>query len=207
MSQFFQIHPEDPQHRLIHRTVEIVQRGGLIVYPTDSFYALGCHIGDKSAVDRMRRIRGVPNDHNFTLVCRDLSEISTYARVDNMVYRLLKAYTPGPYTFILKATKELPKRLQDPKRRTIGIRVPADTIAQAILAELNEPLMSSTVLLPGSDLPLADPYDIRDLLNNKVDLVIDGGHHSHEPTWVIDLTQDEPEILRTGAGNAPHFQT
>jgi len=204
MSQYFQIHPENPQQRLIHQAVELVRNGAVIVYPTDSAYALGCHIGDKKALDRIRRIRQVDDKHNFTLVCRDLSEIATYARVDNIAYRLLNAHTPGPYTFILKATREVPRRLLHPKRRTIGLRVPDNAIVRMLLAELNEPLMSSTLILPNEDMPMTEAYDIRESLEHQVDLVIDGGHCGLDPTTVVDMTGDVPVILRNGMG-APDF--
>ncbi|MEN8176545.1 MAG: L-threonylcarbamoyladenylate synthase, partial [Pseudomonadota bacterium] len=176
MAQFFQIHPDNPQSRLIRHAVDIIRDGGLVAYPTDSAYALGCHIGDKKAQDRIRHIRRLDDKHNFTLVCRDLSEISTYAKVDNTHYRLLKSLTPGPYTFIFVATRQVPRRLQNEKRKTIGIRVPDNRIALDLLETLGEPLMSSTLLLPGDDVPLTDPYDIRETLEHAVDLVIDGGY-------------------------------
>jgi len=201
MSQFLQIHPDNPQPRLIHRVVEILRNGGVIVYPTDSGYALGCHIGDKSAMERIRRIRQLDDRHNFTLVCRDLSEIATYAKVDNSAYRLIKRLTPGPFTFVLMATREVPRRLQHPKRKTIGLRVPDNHIASAILEQLDEPIMSTTLILPGQELPETDPYDIRETLEHHVDLVIDGGYCGIEPTTVVDLVTGEPEILRYGLGN------
>ncbi len=200
MSQFFSIHPDNPQPRLIRNTVEILNNGGLIVYPTDSCYALGCLIGNKAAMERIRRIRKVDAKHHFTLVCRDLSEISTYARVDNVAYRILKARTPGPYTFLLKATHEVPRRLQTPKRNTIGLRVPDHTVTQAILAELSQPLMSSTLLLPGSELPMTEPTEMRKRLEHDVDLVIDGGFCGIEPTTVIDMVDGTPQVLRQGKG-------
>jgi len=200
MSQFFQIHPDNPQQRLIDKAVEIIDGGGVIVYPTDSGYALGCHLGDKAAMERIRSIRQVDAKHNFTLVCRDLSEIALYANVENNVYRLIKNYTPGPYTFILKATKEVPRRLQNPKRKTIGLRVPDNRIAQALLETLGNPLMSSTLILPGDDMPLTDPYDIRDTLEHSLDLVIDGGYCGFEPTTVVEFTDDEPVVVRQGLG-------
>ena len=200
MSKFFQIHVENPQQRLIDQAVDIIKAGGVIVYPTDSGYALGCHIGDKAAMERIRAIRQVDAKHNFTLVCRDLSEIATYARVENSAYRLIKNHTPGPYTFILKATKEVPKRLQNPKRKTIGLRVPDNLIAQTLLERLGEPLMSSTLILPGDDMPLTDPYDIRDTLEHALDLIIDGGYCGFEPTTVVDLTEDTPVVARQGLG-------
>jgi len=207
MSQFFQIHPDNPQLRLIHQAVKVLRDGGVIVYPTDSAYALGCHIGDKKALDRIRSIRQVDNKHNFTLVCRDLSEISTYAKLmNNSLYRTLNAHTPGAYTFILKATSEVPRRLMHPKRRTIGIRVPSNPIAHMLLEEHREPIMSSTLILPGEDIPLTDPYDIRDLLEHQVDLVIDGGYCGLEATTVVDMTDEVPVIIRRGAGDPSHFE-
>lgn len=205
MSQFFRIHPENPQQRLIDKAVEIINHGGVIVYPTDSGYALGCHIGDKSAMERIRTIRQVDAKHNFTLVCRDLSEIALYARVENNAYRLIKGHTPGPYTFILKATKEVPRRLQNPKRKTIGLRVPDNLIAQALLERLGEPLMSSTLIMPGEEMPLTDPYDIRDTLDHALDLIIDGGYCGFEPTTVVDLTDDEAVVVRQGLGDTETF--
>lgn len=200
MSQFFHIHPENPQQRLVRQAVGIVRDGGVIVYPTDSCYAIGCRIGNKAAQDRIHRIRRTDRSHNFTLVCRDLAEIATYARVDNRTYRFLKHYTPGPFTFILMATREVPRRLQNPKRRTIGIRVPEHRVAHALLVELDEPLMSSTLILPGDTLPLTDPVDIRARLQREVDLVIDGGNCGLEPTTVVDLSEGQPEIMRQGRG-------
>jgi len=206
MSQFFHIHPDNPQPRLITHAVEIIREGGVIVYPTDSGYALGCHLGDKQAVGRLRRIRELDERHHLTLVCSDLSQIATYARLDNSNYRLIKAHTPGPYTFILTATREVPRRLMHPKRKTIGLRIPDNRIAQALLRELGEPLMSTTLILPGEELPLTDPYEIRQLLEHEVDLVIDGGFCGFEPTTVVDLTGDTPRILRRGAGDPSPFE-
>ncbi|WP_116368694.1 L-threonylcarbamoyladenylate synthase [Parahaliea mediterranea] len=206
MSQFFQIHPESPQARLVRQAVDIIRGGGVVVYPTDSAYALGCHIGDKQALDRIRRIRKLDDGHNFTLVCRDLSEIATYARVDNTVYRLLKHATPGPYTFILRATSEVPRRLMHAKRKTVGLRVPDNAIAQAILADLDQPLMSVTLIMPGDDYPLIDPYDIRETLEHHVDLVIDGGYCGMEPTTVVDLADETPRVLRSGKGDPAPFE-
>lgn len=200
MAQFFSIHPENPQARLVHQATEIVRKGGVIVYPTDSAYAIACEIGNKDGVERIRRIRQVGKDHNFTLVCRDLSELATYARVDNSLFRLLKAHTPGPWTFILDATREVPRRLAHPKRRSIGLRVPDHPIAQALLAELDAPLMSSTLILPGEELPMTDPWDIRETLEHQVDLVIDGGFCGLEATTVVDLTGPEPALVRLGCG-------
>jgi tRNA threonylcarbamoyl adenosine modification protein (Sua5/YciO/YrdC/YwlC family) len=205
VSQFFQIHPENPQLRLIRHAVDIIRNGGVVVYPTDSAYALGCHIGDKNALDRIRRIRKLDDKHNFTLVCRDLSEIATYAKVNNTVYRLLRHTTPGPYTFILRATSEVPRRLLHPKRKTVGLRVPDNAIAAALLADLGEPLMSVTLIMSGDDLPLIDPYDIRETLEHDVDLVIDGGYCGMEPTTVVDLADDTPVVVRAGKGDIAPF--
>lgn len=205
MAQFFQIHAETPQARLIVQAADIIRRGGLVVYPTDSAYALGCHIGDKMALDRIRLIRQLDKHHNFTLMCRDLSEIATYARVNNQDFRLLKAHTPGPYTFILEGTSEVPRRLMHPKRKTIGLRVPENPIAQALLEELDEPLMTSTLQLPGDEYPLSDPYDIRALLEHQVELIIDGGYCGLEATTVVDLTGDTPELKRQGMGDFSAF--
>ncbi len=206
MSQFFTIHPENPQARLIRQAVDIIRAGGVVVYPTDSAYALGCHIGDKSALDRIRRIRRLDARHNFTLVCRDLSEIATYARVDNRIYRMLKSSTPGPYTFILRATSEVPRRLMHAKRKTVGLRVPDNAIALALLEDLDEPLMSVTLIMPGDEYPLIDPYDIRETLEHEVDLVIDGGYCGMEPTTVVDLADEVPLILRAGKGELAPFE-
>ena len=201
MAQYFQIHPVNPQPRLIKRAIEIVRDGGLIVYPTDSSYAIGCHIGDKNAMERIRRIRRVDDRHNFTLVCRDLSEVALYARLSNADYRLIRANTPGPYTFILPATREVPRRLQNPRRKTIGLRVPDHPIAQALAAELREPLLSSTLILPGETLPMNDPEQIRERLEHEVDLVIDGGAAALEPTTVVVLDDGIVDIARRGRGN------
>jgi tRNA threonylcarbamoyl adenosine modification protein (Sua5/YciO/YrdC/YwlC family) len=205
LAQLFTVHPDNPQPRLIRQAAEIVRAGGVIVYPTDSCCALGCRIGDKAAMERIRAIRGVDERHHLTLVCRDLAEIGLYARVDNAQFRLLKATTPGSYTFILHATKEVPKRLLHPSRRTIGLRVPDHTVAQALLAELGEPLLSSTLMLPGDELPLNDPEEIRDRLGRQVELVIDGGPCGIVPTTVVDLTGDAPVIAREGKGSAAPF--
>lgn len=205
MSQFFVLHPTHPEPRLIKRAVEIVRQGGLIAYPTDSCYALGCHIGDKSAMEWIRRIRGVDERHQFTLVCRDLSEIGTFAKVDNTQYRLLKANTPGAYTFILKATRELPRRLAHPKRATIGVRVPDHAVASALLAELGEPILSSTLVLPDADEPLNDAEAIRDALEHQLDVILNGGACGIEPTTIVDLSQDVPILVRRGKGDAAVF--
>ena len=207
MSQFFQVHPDNPQARLVRQAVDIIRDGGVIVYPTDSAYAIGCQLGNKAALDRIRRIRRLDPNHNFTLVCRDLSELATYARVDNTQYRLLRNNTPGPYTFILKATSEVPRRLMHAKRKTVGLRVPENPIAQALLADLGEPLMSVTLILPGDELPLIDPYEIRDALEHDVDLVIDGGYCGMEPTSVIDLADEVPLVLRVGKGDIAPFES
>jgi tRNA threonylcarbamoyl adenosine modification protein (Sua5/YciO/YrdC/YwlC family) len=201
MSQYFSIHPENPQQRLIFQVAEIIRQGGVVVYPTDSVYAIGCHIGDKQALDRIRAIRDIDKKHNFTLVCRDLSELASYARVDNSAFRLLKASTPGAFTFILSASSEVPKRLMHPKRKTIGIRVPDSPIAQALLAELGEPMMSVTLIMPNDDYPLADPYDIREIVGPLVDAIVDGGNCGLEPTTVVDMTGPNPEIKRQGMGD------
>jgi tRNA threonylcarbamoyl adenosine modification protein (Sua5/YciO/YrdC/YwlC family) len=206
MSQFFQIHPENPQARLIRQAVEVVRQGKVIVYPTDSGYALGCGIGEKNATDRIRMIRRLDDRHNFTLVCRDLSDIATFAKLDNTEYRLIKNTTPGAYTFILNATSEVPRRLLHPKRRQIGIRIPDNRITQALLAELGAPLMSSTLIMPGDEMPLTDPYDIRQALEHHVDLIIDGGFCGMEPTTVVSLAGSHgPEIIRAGAGDPAPF--
>lgn len=205
MSQFFQIHPDNPQPRLIRMATEILRGGGVIAYPTDSSYALGCALGDKPAMERIARIRRVDREHNFTLVCRDLSEIATYARLDNWQYRLLKAATPGPFTFILRATHEVPRRLWNPKRRTIGIRIPDNTIVRALLGALDQPILSSTLLLPGDPWPMNDPGHIREVLEHEVDLVIDGGPCPLEPTTVLDLAGDVPKLLRQGRGDAEPY--
>jgi len=201
MSQFLQIHAANPQRRLISRAVAVVRGGGVIVYPTDSCYALGCCLGDKAPLERIRRIRQVDQSHNFTLVCRDLSELATYARVDNSAFRLLKTLTPGPYTFVLQASREVPRRMQNPRRKTIGLRVPRHPITQALLESLGEPLMSSTLLLPGDELPLTDSQEILERLDSQVDLVIDGGYCGLEPTTVLDLTGETPNVLRHGRGD------
>ena len=206
MSQFFAIHPETPQARLIQQAVSIIQAGGVIVYPTDSAYALGCQLGDKKAMERIRWIRSLQENHNFTLVCRDLSELGTYAHVDNTTYRLLRHATPGPYTFVLEATREVPRRLIQPKRKTIGLRVPDHPIPQALLHALNEPLMSATLIMPGDDYPMTDPYDIRDSLEHEVDLVIDGGFCGLKATSVVDLTGATPVVLRAGVGDVSDFE-
>ncbi len=206
MSQFFTIHPQNPQGRLISQAVAIIRSGGVIVYPTDSCYALGCHIGDKAAQERIHRIRQTDKNHNFTLVCRDLSEIATYAKVENTAFRLMKQLTPGPYTFILQATHEVPRRLQNPKRKTIGLRVPDHPIVTALLEVLGEPITSATLILPGFDIPETEPEIIREHLEKHVDLIIDGGNCGVEPTTVIDLMTEPPQLLRPGKGPTELFE-
>jgi tRNA threonylcarbamoyl adenosine modification protein (Sua5/YciO/YrdC/YwlC family) len=207
MALLIQIHPQNPQLRLVRQAIAAMHDGAVIVYPTDSSYALGCMIGDKEAMERIRRLREADvKTHNFTLVCRDLSEISRYARVDNSQYRTLKAFTPGPYTFLLEATREVPKRLQNPKRRTIGIRVPDNAIVRMLLAELGEPIMSSTLLLPGEALTMTDPLEIKERLEHQVDLVIDGGTGGVEPSSVVDLSSGVPVVVRRGRGDDCAFE-
>jgi tRNA threonylcarbamoyl adenosine modification protein (Sua5/YciO/YrdC/YwlC family) len=206
MSQFFFVHPDNPQPRLIKQTVEIIKSGQVIVYPTDSGYSIGCQMDNKSALEQICRIRDLSKEHNFTLMCRDMSELSEYARVDNISFRLLKNNTPGPYTFIFKATKEVPKRLQNPKRKTIGIRVPDNPIALAILEELGEPLMSTTLILPGEDMAEFDPDAIRDRLEKQVGLIIHGGYIGEQPTSVLDLSEGEINVIRHGSGDVSVFE-
>lgn len=200
MAIFLDIHPKNPQVRLIKQAVNLIHKGGVIVYPTDSSYALGCHIGDKGALTRLRRIRQIDEKHNLTLVCRDLSEISTYAKIDNADYRMIKSLTPGPYTFILPGTSEVPRRLMHPKRRHIGLRIMDHPVVNDLLAELGQPLMSCTLIMPGEELPVTDAEDIREQLDKQVELIIDGGHCGIEPTTVIDLTGDVPVLKREGKG-------
>lgn len=207
MSQFFRIHPQNPQLRLIRQAAEILRQGGVIVYPTDSAYALGCHLGDKRAIERIRDIRRLDQDHHFALVCRDLSDLGIYAKVGNRAYRQIRAATPGAYTFILEASREVPRRLVDPKRKTIGLRVPDNEICRQLLSELGEPIMSATLILPEDEYPLTDPEEIRDLLEHRVDLVIDGGFCGLETTTVISLEDDYPNIIRAGMGDPTPFQT
>lgn len=206
MSLLLQIHPDNPQPRLISQAVEVIHSGGVIIYPTDSGYALGCHTGDKKAMDRIRHIRQLDDKHNFTLLCRDLSEIALYAKVSNSQYRLIKSLTPGPYTFIHKATKQVPRRLQHPKRKTIGIRVPDNPIALALLERLDEPLMSTTLMLPGDQMPMTDPYEMRQILGHQVDLIIDGGYCGIEPTTVVLMEDEIPVVVRQGLGDTRVFE-
>jgi len=201
MSQYFQVHPLNPQLRLVKQAAQIIHGGGIVALPTDSCYALVCHLDDKAAVERLRRIRGIDEKHHLTLLCRDLSEIGVYARVDNKQFRMLKAATPGPFTFILEATRCVPRRLSHPSRKTIGLRVPATPIVEMLLGELQQPLLGTTLILPGDDEPLTDPDEIRERLEKQVDLIVDGGACSFEPTTVVDLTGDEPELVRRGQGD------
>jgi tRNA threonylcarbamoyl adenosine modification protein (Sua5/YciO/YrdC/YwlC family) len=203
MAQFFEIHPENPQLRLIHRAVEIIRQGGVIVYPTDSSYALACQIGDKAALDKIRRIRQLDDKHNFTLVCKDLAQISNFTKIGNDAYRMIKALTPGPFTFILDATREVPRRLQHPKKKTVGIRIPQHPIALMLVAELEEPLFTTSLLLPGMSEPLTDPFDIRKRLEREIELVIDAGVIEYRETTIIEFSNNGPEIVRQGIGIAP----
>jgi tRNA threonylcarbamoyl adenosine modification protein (Sua5/YciO/YrdC/YwlC family) len=205
VAKLIEVHPRDPQPHRVQKIVERIRDGALIAYPTDSSYALGCRIGDKKPIERIHRIRRTDKNHNFTLVCADLSEISMYARVDNWAYRMIKSLTPGPYTFILPATRQLPKMLQNPKRRTIGIRVPDHPLVNAMLDELGEPIMSSTLLLPGDELPLTDPLDIEERIGHEVDIIIDAGPTGIEPTTVLDLSSGSVEVLRVGRGDTSQF--
>jgi tRNA threonylcarbamoyl adenosine modification protein (Sua5/YciO/YrdC/YwlC family) len=206
MSSFLQVHPSDPEDRNIKQIANVLLAGGVIVYPTDSTYALGCHIGDKGALDRIRRIRQLGDKHNFTLVCKDLSSLASYAQVHNSAYRILKAYTPGPYTFILKATPEVPRRLLHPKKKTIGLRVPDNAIAQAILEKMGEPIMSTSLILPDEDERLVDPYDMRLKIGKLVDLIVDGGVCGVEATTMVDLVDGIPQVIREGKGDAEPFR-
>ena len=201
MTQYFRIHPGNPQKRLISQAADILREGGVVVYPTDSCYAIGCRIGDKDALERIRRIRHLDEGHKLTLMCEDLSEIATYAKVNNPVFRLMKAYMPGPYTFLLLATRDVPKRLQHPKRKTIGVRVPDNPVTQAMLIEMHEPILSTSLILPGEDLPLTDPEEINNKLGKQVDLILDGGICGIESTTVVDLVGEQPVIVRQGKGN------
>jgi tRNA threonylcarbamoyl adenosine modification protein (Sua5/YciO/YrdC/YwlC family) len=203
MSQYFELHPLNPQLRLLRQAAEILRRGGLIAYPTDSCYALGCHIGDKDALERLRRVRGADRQHHFTLVCRDMAEISRYARLETWQFRLIKSATPGPFTFLLPASRETPRRLQHEQRRTIGVRIPDHAVPRLLCTELGEPIMSSTLLLPGDDLPLTEGAEIRARLEHQLDAVLDGGHCGLDPTTVVDLAGDGIEIVRQGRGVLP----
>jgi tRNA threonylcarbamoyl adenosine modification protein (Sua5/YciO/YrdC/YwlC family) len=205
LAQYFQIHPENPQARLIRQAAQIMRDGGVVIYPTDSSYALGCQLGQKAALERIRQIRRLGQDHNFTLVCRTLSEVSQYTKMDNAAHRLIKALSPGPYTFILRGTKEVPRRLLHPKRKTIGIRIPDHRIALDLAQELNEPIMSTTLILPGEDTPMTDPYEMRAVLGHAVDLIIDGGYCGMEPTTVVAFDEGPPALLRRGRGDASLF--
>ena len=200
MSQYFVVHPSHPQRRLLRRAAEILEAGGLVVYPTDTTYALGCHIGDKAALDRIRQVRRLDKQHHLTLACRDLSEVSVYARVDNANYRVLRRLTPGPFTFLLQASREVPRRLVHPKRRTIGLRIPGNAIATGLLDTLGQPMMTTTMRLPGHDTALTDTGEIRDALEKAIDLVIDGGNCGLVPTTVVDLTGEAPAVTRQGLG-------
>ena len=206
MSDFLQVHPSDPEDRNIKQIANVLLAGGVIVYPTDSTYALGCHIGDKGALDRIRRIRQLGDKHNFTLVCKDLSSLASYAQVHNSAYRILKAYTPGPYTFILKATPEVPRRLLHPKKKTIGLRVPDNAIAQAILEKMGEPIMSTSLILPDEDERLVDPYDMKLKIGKLVDLIVDGGVCGVQATTMVDLVDGIPVVIREGKGDSEPFR-
>ncbi|WP_119394186.1 L-threonylcarbamoyladenylate synthase [Salinibius halmophilus] len=206
MSRLVSIHPEDPQERLIKQVVEVLRAGGLIAYPTDSGYALGCCLGERKAVESMRTIRQLDKNHHFTLVCRDLSELAVFAKVDNAMFRVLKNNVPGAYTFILPATREVPRLVLHPKKREVGLRVPANNIAQAILAELGEPLASASLILPGETMPMLEPWEIKDTIGHQLDLVVDGGFCGMEATTVVDCTGEVPEIVRHGAGDPTPFE-
>ena len=206
MTQVFHMHPQNPQRRLVGQAASLLRSGALIVYPTDSCYALGCALGDKAGQERIRRIRGVPQSHFLSVVCRDLSELALYARVDNGAFRLIRAHTPGPFTFILKATRDVPRRLQDPKRRTVGLRVPSHPVAQALLESLGEPLLSATLKLPGDDRPLSDPDEVQQRTAKLVDLIVDSGGCGLEPTSVVDMTEGVPRVVRRGAGDTTAFE-
>lgn len=206
MSQFFAIHPDNPQARLLRKAVACIEEGGVIAYPTDSGYALGCQLGNKAALERMRQLRQLDKNHNMTLVCRDLSDLGVYARVSKPIFRLLKAFTPGSYTFILNASNEVPRLMLHPKRRTLGLRVPDNAITLALLECLDAPMMSTTLILPQANIPLGEPDAIKDLLGNQIDLIIDGGNCGYEPTTIVDLTGDIPVVLRVGKGDPVPFE-
>ncbi len=203
MAHFLEIHPENPQSRLVCQAVDIIRKGGVIVYPTDTNYALGCQIGDKQALDKIKRIRQLDDKHNFTLLCKDLAQVSTFTKVSNEAHRLIKSLTPGPFTFVIGATKDVPRRMLHAKRKTIGIRIPDNAIAMALVEELGEPLLSSTLILPNEDYALSDPYDIRDKLEYDVDLIIDAGIIESEPSTIIACAEGQVEIVRQGKGEAP----
>lgn len=205
MSQFFYVHPETPQSRLMKQAVQIIKQGGVVIYPTDSGYALGCQLGDKNALERILQIRQISGEHHFTIMCRDLSELSLYAKVENTAFRLIKNNTPGAYTFILRGTKEVPRRLLNEKKKTVGLRIPDHKIALALLAELGEPLMSSSLILPGREFAESDPEEMRDQLERQVDLILHGGVLAGHPTTVIDLSDDSPHVIREGAGDVRPF--
>jgi tRNA threonylcarbamoyl adenosine modification protein (Sua5/YciO/YrdC/YwlC family) len=207
MAKYYDVHPDNPQARLLRQVVDLVRGGGLIAYPTDSCFAFGCQLGNRVGLDRIREIRRLDDRHHFTLVCRDFAQLGQFVQVDNSVFRLVKACTPGSYTFILPATREVPRRLMHPRKRTVGVRVPKHTVAQALLAELGEPLLSSTMLLPGEDQPMTHGWDIKERLDHVLDAVIDAGDCGTEPTTVVDLSQPEPEILRRGAGDPSRFES
>ncbi len=207
MAKYYDVHPDNPQGRLLRQVVDLVRGGGLIAYPTDSCFAFGCQLGNRAGLDRIREIRRLDDRHHFTLVCRDFAQLGQFVQVDNSVFRLVKACTPGSYTFILPATREVPRRLMHPRKRTVGVRVPKHTVAQALLAELGEPLLSSTMLLPGEDQPMTHGWDIKERLDHVLDAVIDAGDCGTEPTTVVDLSQPEPEILRRGAGDPSRFES
>jgi tRNA threonylcarbamoyl adenosine modification protein (Sua5/YciO/YrdC/YwlC family) len=206
MARYFDVHPENPQPRVIGQIVDVVRDDGLIAYPTDSCYAFGCQLGNRGGIDRIREIRRLDDRHHFTLVCRDFAQLGQFVHVSNSVFRLVKAATPGSYTFILPATREVPRRLMHPRKRTVGVRVPGHPVVQALLAELGEPLMSSTLLLPGLDEPLTQGWEIKERLDHVLDAVVDAGGCGTEPTTVVDLSQPEPQILRRGAGDPRRFE-
>lgn len=206
MAVYLEIHPKTPQPRLLQQAVDIIRQGGVIVYPTDASYALGAQIGDKQAMDTLRRIRRLPDDHNFTLLCADLSQVSTFTKMGNDAHRLIKKLTPGPFTFLLDATREVPRRLQHPKKKTIGVRIPNNAIALALVEQLGEPILTSTLILPGEEDALVDAYDIRDRLEHELDLIIDGGIIEYQPTTIIACTNNLIEIVRQGVGSAPMLE-
>lgn len=206
MSQLFAIHPDNPQARLLRKAATLIQEGGLVAYPTDSGYALGCKLGNKTALERIKQLRQLDKNHNMTLICHDLSQLGTYAKVNNAIFRLLKAFTPGAYTFILNATHDVPRLMLHPKRKTLGLRIPDHTISLSLLDYLEEPLMSTSLLLPGAEAPLSAPEAIKDLLGKQIDLIIDGGPCSHEPTTIVDLTGEKPFVVREGKGDPKPFQ-